>query len=386
MRGLQLNCPTARTPIADRRTQNLEPGTPNLEIRNQRLREPAAGGYPGMDSITHGALGIAAALLVAPAELRKRAVPGAFIAAELPDLDVFLVSPADPLFSLQVHRHFTHALVMIPLLAVLGVTLANVVRRLFRRERAWRGMWLPAVAAAATHGLCDTWTSYGTHLMWPFWDKREAWHLVSVIDPLLTLPLLAGAVLGWRRGQRRPAAAGLLWVCVYLGLCFVQQHRAREAVKSWAAREEHTVQRLTVKPSFGNIMVWRGLYEHDGICQVVCVRPGITEGVRVLGTDRAALLDPDRPAPPIDALPPSSVQARDVRRFQHFSGHLMGVHPKRPDVIGDFRYASRSDRIDPLWGIVLNAAEPERHVKLAFFRDLGDGSTSWLWRRVLGLD
>jgi inner membrane protein len=108
--------------------------------------------------------------------------------------------------------------------------------------------------------------------------------------------------------------------------------------------------------------------------------------MRILGTSGAMLLDPDRPAPPIDALPPGSVQARDVRRFRQFSGNLMGVHPKHPDVVGDLRYASRPDLIDPLWGIVVNAARADRHVKLAFFRDPGDGSAQWLWRRVLGIE
>lgn len=339
-----------------------------------------------MDNITHGALGIAAALLVAPAGLRKKAALAGLIAAELPDSDVFLFSLSDPLFSLEVHRHFTHALVMIPVVAVLGVVLANLFRRLFRRGAVWRGMWTPALAAAATHGLCDTWTSYGTHLLWPFSDKRESWDMIAVIDPLLTLPLAICAIFGWKRATWQPALAGLSWVCFYLGLCLVQQHRAGEAVKVWAAERGHAVERLTVKPSFGNIMVWRGLYLQNGFCQVVCVRPGITEGVRVLGTASALLLDPDHPAPLIDALPPDSVQARDIRRFQHFSDNLMGMHPQQANVIGDLRYASRPDLINPLWGIVVDAAQPDRHVKLAFFRDLHDGSTEWLWTRVTGQD
>ena len=59
-----------------------------------------------MDTITHGALGIAVALLVAPEGLRKKAALAGLIAAELPDTDVFLFSPGDPLFTLQIHRHF----------------------------------------------------------------------------------------------------------------------------------------------------------------------------------------------------------------------------------------------------------------------------------------
>ena len=337
-----------------------------------------------MDTITHGALGIAMALLVAPEGLRKKAALAGLIAAELPDADVFLFSPDDPLFTLQIHRHFTHALVAIPFLAVLGVVLANLLRLACRRAGVWRGMWLPALAAAATHGLCDTWTSYGTHLLWPFSDRRESWDLISVIDPLLTLPLLAGAVLGWWRGRKRPAAAGLAWVCVYLSLCLVQQHRAREGVQAWAAHQGHAVDRLTVKPSFGNIMVWRGLYVREKNCQVVCIRPGITEGARVLGTATAALLDPDHPVPPLTALPPDSLQMNDVRRFQHFSDNWMGLHPQHPNVIGDLRYATRPDLINPLWGITLEREKPSQHVKFSYFRDLSDGAMAQLWHMIAG--
>ena len=337
-----------------------------------------------MDNITHGSLGIIAAILAAPPELRRKAALAGFIAAELPDLDVFILSPGDPLFSLQMHRHFSHALVMIPVLAVLGVLLANALRKLFRRPAQWRGMWMPALAAVATHGFCDTWTSYGTHLLWPFTERRESWDLISVIDPLMTLPLLVCAVLAWKRGVRRPAWIGCAWAAFYLSLCLVQQHRAGAAVKEWAAAQQHTTLRLTVKPSFGNIMVWRGLYVHEGNCHVVCVRPGITESTRVLGTASAPLLDPDTPAPPLNALPPDSVQMHDVRRFQHFSDDWMGVHPRDSLVIGDLRYATRPDLISPLWGIAIDPAQSDRHVKLAYFRRTDDASWGELWRMITG--
>jgi inner membrane protein len=337
-----------------------------------------------MDNVTHGSLGILAAILMAPPEYRRKAALAGFIAAELPDLDVFIFSAGDPLFTLQIHRHFSHALIMIPVLGVIGVLLANLLWKLFRRPAQWRGMWLPAIAAVSTHGVCDTWTSYGTHLLWPFTERRESWDLISVIDPLMTLPLLACAIVAWVRGARRPAWLGAAWVLGYLSLCFVQQRRATAAVEEWAAAQHHTPQRLTVKPSFANILVWRGLYVHDGICQVVCVRPGITEGTRVLGTASAPLLDPDRPAPPLTALPADSVAMKDVRRFQHFSDDWMGVHPEDRNVVGDLRYATRPDLIDPLWGIALDPARPGEHVKLAYFRRSDNATWGALWRMVTG--
>jgi inner membrane protein len=337
-----------------------------------------------MDNITHASLGILAAILTAPAELRKKAALAGLIAAELPDLDSFIFSPGDPLFGLQMHRHFSHALIMIPVLGLLGVLLANGLRKLFRRPAQWRGMWLPAMVAAATHGFCDVWTSYGTHLLWPFTDRRDSWDLISVVDPLMTLPLLVCAILAWKRGRRRPAWAGCAWMVFYLLLCAGQHHRAEMAVREWAAEHHHSPERLTVKPSLANILVWRGLYVHDGICQVVCVRPGLTGGTRVLGTSSAPLLDPDHPAPPLDALPADSVAMSDVRRFRHFSDDWMGRHPDQPNVIGDLRYAMRPDLVSPLWGIEVDPAEPGHHVKLAYFRRADEASWGALWRMITG--
>jgi inner membrane protein len=337
-----------------------------------------------MDNITHGTLGIIAAILVAPPELRRTAALAGFIAAELPDADILIKSAVDPLFGIQMHRHFTHALVFIPVLVVLGVVLANLLRKLFCAKAVWKGMWLPACAAASTHGLCDTWTSYGTHLLWPFTDRRESWDLISVIDPLFTLPVLVCAIVAWCRGSAKPAMLGVMWAVFYLGLCAVQAQRARDTVRDWAKEHGHGPQRLTVKPSFGNIIVWRGLYIHNGICQVVCVRPGITGGTQILGTDSAPLLDPDKPVPPLTSLPKDSVQARDVPRFAHFSDGWLGVHPARPDVIGDLRYATRPDLINPLWGIVIDPAHPGEHAQMEYFRNITDQGFEELWKMITG--
>jgi len=103
----------------------------------------------------------------------------------------------------------------------------------------------------------------------------------------------------------------------------------------------------------------------------------------VLGTASAAQLDFDHPVPPIDALPPDSVQANDVHRFQHFADGWMVAHPDNPHVIVDLRYATRPDRINPLWGIEMDPAHPDRHVKLAFFSDLGNRWSAH-WNMVFG--
>jgi hypothetical protein len=51
-------------------------------------------------------------------------------------------------------------------------------------------------------------------LLWPFSDQRFAWHLISVVDPLFTLPLIICVVIGLRRQRAVPVIAGLAWCLV----------------------------------------------------------------------------------------------------------------------------------------------------------------------------
>ena len=66
------------------------------------------------------------------------------------------------------------------------------------------------VTVFATHALLDAFTGYGTQLWLPFSNQRVAWHGLSIIDPLFTVPLLlallAGAAGGWRRRRSVVAA------------------------------------------------------------------------------------------------------------------------------------------------------------------------------------
>ena len=82
-----------------------------------------------MDPVSQGALGAAAALVVAkPDQIRSAAMLGA-LAGMAPDLDVFIRSSADPLLFLEYHRQFTHALVFIPVGALIcALVLGPLVR------------------------------------------------------------------------------------------------------------------------------------------------------------------------------------------------------------------------------------------------------------------
>lgn len=332
--------------------------------------------WRGMDNLTHGLLGMAAAVCVAPRASRRQAAVVGFLAGEFPDLDVLLQSSEDPLFGLAMHRHFTHSLLLAP---VIGVAMAWIVilwQRWRRNACDAHAMMGAGIAAALSHGLCDVWTSYGTRWFWPFADTRVSWDLISVIDPLFTLPLLIPVVIGIKRRSRKWVSVALLWALFYLGICLVQQQRVLRETRTAAAQRGHVPLRLTAKPSFGNIIVWRALYEHEGEAHVRCYRAG--SEVRLLGASHATLVRPET----ISHIPPDSVLAEDIHRFAHFSNDWLGWHPQQPQVLGDLRYALRPDAIAPLWGITVDSSRPDAHVNFVTFRRTRDESWQVLWKMI----
>lgn len=329
-----------------------------------------------MDNLTHGLLGMAVAVCLAPPEARRQAACVGFLAGEFPDLDVLLRSEGDPLFGLSMHRHFTHSLLLAP---VIGWAMAVLVMGYLRwrhRDFQPRVLILTGIAAALSHGLCDVWTSYGTRWFWPFSDARVSWDLISVIDPLLTLPLLLLVPIAIVKRSRRWSVIALSWVLCYVSLCFFQQQRVLRVVAEIASQRSHTPIKLTVKPSFGNVIVWRGLYQHENRAYVVCLRAW--SDVSVLGQTDVKLVDPNR----IPAVPPGSVLAKDIQRFAHFSDNWLAWHPQQQGVLGDLRYAVRPDSIAPLWGITVNPEKSDGHVEMLTMRRTREEAWLVLWKMI----
>jgi inner membrane protein len=340
-----------------------------------------------VDPLTHAVLGITCGLAVTrnPKYRRSAALAG-LAAGMLPDADVLLRSPGDPLFALEYHRHFTHSFAFSPVIMLLGAGTAWLLLRAFRQHVEFRWLLIPALVAAWGHIFCDLWTSYGTRVFWPLRQDRLALDWISVIDPLLTLPLVGFSLLAIIRKSRRAAVAGLGWVAAYLALCVVQQHRATTALENWIASRGHTAERLSVKPSFGNIVVWRGLYLADGTYYAAAIRPGRPGDVRLIpGESVPFLAGPGIDGQDWQALPADSTVVRDVRRFYHFSGDWVAWHPHAGgEVLGDLRYASMPADFNPLWGIALDRENPQNHVQWVTFRRLNRASFAPLWGLIRG--
>ena len=332
-----------------------------------------------MDPLTQGALG--AALPQATRSRTQIGVAGilGFLAGMTADLDVLIRSETDPLLFLEYHRQFTHALVFVPLG---GLICALALHWLMGRR--WRlrfgQTFLFCTLGYATHPLLDAATSYGTMLFWPFSEERFAWSIVSIVDPLFTLPVVVLVVLAGVRGRPVLARVALAWAVLYLTAGALQHHAARAMAEEIAAARGHAPLRLEVKPSFANILVWKTIYETEDRFYVDAVRAGPLP--RVFSGEALPKLDRDRDLPWLD---PASQQARDIERFRRFSDGFVAQDPERPDRIIDVRYSFVPNRVSALWSIELAPdAPPTAHARYRTHRERARESLGTLWRMILG--
>jgi inner membrane protein len=316
-----------------------------------------------MDLLSHGLLGAATAQAGARASEARIASAVGFGAALLADVDALVHSRTDPLLFLEFHRHFTHSLIFIPV----GALIATLLVWPFLRNRLpFRRLYLFAFLGYALAGILDACTSYGTHLLWPFTDARTAWSIIAVVDPvftaLLAVPVLAGVVTC-------RAAAGRVALAIavgYLSIGVLQHHRALGETHALADARGHDPVLATVKPTMGNLLLWRSIYIADGVVHVDAVRVGWISGARHYPGESSALIRPED----VRSLPTGSRMQRDVARFAYFSDHLLTLHPEDGHVIGDARYAMLPTSLTPLWAVRIDPEHPDRHVEFLVDRTL----------------
>lgn len=313
-----------------------------------------------MDPITQGALGSVAAQSFSVKKMMKWATLIGILSGMAPDLDIFITSKTDPMVYFKYHRHFTHSLFFIPI----GALIVSCFLHLFLKNKiSFKHNYIFSVLGYATHALLDSCTTYGTQLLWPFSTQRFAWNNVSVVDPVFTLPLLVLSFLSYRKKMKRFAILSILYAILYLSLGYYQKIRALKVGKGLASTRGHHPTRIDVKPSFGNLILWRLIYEHEGYFYV--------DAIRVLGNEktwngeRIKKYNPNIHHTWIKA---GSQHDIDIKKFLWFSDDYLAVHPDDENVLGDVRYALSPDSIYPLWGIRVLPGRGQKHVESVNFR------------------
>jgi inner membrane protein len=276
-----------------------------------------------MDPLTHTATG----LFLSRIGLKRwtpLATPILLLAANAPDIDI-VTSAGGSLSYLHYHRHLTHSIVAMPVMALGTVGLVWLFGR--KQEIRWMGAFFAALIAVATHLLLDLTNTYGVRLYLPFsarWLHLDltnvydlwiwAFFLLCIAAPFLGK--LVGSEIASRDTQAPLHGRGFAWVALVFLLLYycgrgMLHTRAIGELESRIYEDAPPLRTLAV-PGPGNPWRWRGVVETADSFAV--------EDVDLLGEfdpTRATVYHKPAPDPAIQAaerLPPF----QEFLRFSQF--------------------------------------------------------------------
>lgn len=219
-----------------------------------------------MDTLTHALFGLSVGALrpreasggpLSPTD--KATLLACVVGAELPDLDYLWPASDGVLVTLRAHRGLSHSLIAAPVVALVATGIALALVRQGRVARVYPQALLAVVAA---HLLPDLWTGWGTRLFLPWSSERLNLDTTMVLDPLVTLPLLVGAIFAYRlRAQdfRRPLWLGLGVAALYVGArATIREVLTSKVEASYGAGAVH------VFPAPFSVLGWRYVAEVEG--------------------------------------------------------------------------------------------------------------------------
>ena len=206
-------------------------------------------------------------------------------------------------------------------------------------------------------------------MFWPFSDDRIAWSIISIFDPIFSLALIAAITFGLVKYQPLATQIGVIFAAAYLSLGVIQHNRAESLAQIHAQQRGHIIERQIIKPTIGNLLLWRSVYESDGIYYVDAMRVGMPNSGKVFTGTNVQAFDLSRDLPQVTD---QMVIYHDIQRFDLFSDGFLAWHPENPNVLGDVRYSMLPTSIRPLWGIELNLGAPNDHVTFNTYRTMSD--------------
>ena len=298
-----------------------------------------------MDPITQGTVGAAFAQSTANKNNILRIGVIGFLAGLAPDLDVLIRSSNDPILFLEYHRQFSHSLFFIPFGSLI---VALLIFPLVKKSMSLKTVYIASFLGYATHGLLDACTSYGTQLFWPFSNERVTWNNISIVDPLFTIPILILVGTAIKTRKRLFSFFAIGWAAFYLSLGFVQYERALSTAIELAHSRGHNAERLTLKPSFGNLILWKSIYQHEEKFYVDAIRT-VRSSTWCSG-ENIRMFDYQYHLPSLDK---DSQQRKDIERFRWFSQDYLGFD-KEENLVTDVRYSMIPNQIVPMWGLVID--------------------------------
>ena len=289
-----------------------------------------------MDSLTQLTLGAAVGEAVAGRQAGWKAPVWGAALGTLPDLDVLANPFLTEAQSLVFHRSLTHSLLFAIVMAPL---VGWALRRLHGTDVQWSRWAMLTGTVLLTHIGLDCLTSYGTQIFWPFSRYPVILATIFIIDPLYTVPLALGLLLGLRwtptaRARRLANYAGLAVSSAYLLVTVLNKVHVNQVFETALDRQGYETTQVLTKPTPFNNLLWTAIAES---------RDGFYIGQYSL-LDRANAPVDFRYVPKRHDLLGDAAHSTEVKRLQWFSRGYYAVRksPEGTLRIVDLRFG-RSD-------------------------------------------
>lgn len=211
-----------------------------------------------MDTITHGLIGALASRAGFYQKTGRVATVAFTIGAVFPDID-FVTWFLGPDLALRYHRGITHSVIAAPFFAIL---LGAIIYR-FSSFKNLRFLTLMVALGIYSHIFFDLITSYGTVIFDPLSMKRYSWNLVFILDPFITLPVLIGLILAWRKKETafKVSIIVLVFLSLYLLVCLHTRDVSSERLAEFAKKRSFDVIKSSVYPRPLAPFFWMGVIE-----------------------------------------------------------------------------------------------------------------------------
>lgn len=335
-----------------------------------------------MDLLTQGLVGasVAGATYARTQHFRKALAIG-LLSGLAADIDIFITSDDDPLLNLSFHRHFTHSIFFVPLGALI---LSLILYPFFKRSFSKGSLYSVCFFGFLPSGLLDACTSYGTTLLWPLTDQRFSFNIISIIDPIFTLVLFIGLMMAILINSRSGLFISITLCSLYLVFGTFQKRQILDEAQQLAKLHNHSPQRLLVKPSLGNLLLWRAMYQHKMDYYVYAIRHNpLTARTRVYSGGKIPVFDSNSLT---SELRQDSILLGDIQRFQFFSDDYLAMDPATPEIVIDARYSNLPHLTSPLWGLKIDIEKPQEHATFEHFRDRSKATRDTFIQMLRGQD
>ena len=160
---------------------------------------------------------------------------------------------------------------------------------------------------------------------------------------------------------------------------FIQYDRALSAAIKLAESRGHVAERITLKPSFGNLILWKSIYQYEETFYVDAIRTAQST-TWCLG-ENIRMFDYQHHLPSLDK---ESQQGKDIERFRWFSQNYLG-YDKEKNLVTDIRYSMIPNQITPMWGLVIDdQRRTNEHAIWWTNRDLGQSQLDLFKEMLMG--